>query len=126
MSKNVFEMRTVINGREYTGIKCGTFKALGLAGKMAPVIITALSGGDITKSLAEGSFLEDIAKSLLQNISCSEKAIDADTHFVSYPDDLLPVVAWSAKEQVLPYFSSEALQSISQALGLGKEVEEAE
>ena len=124
MSNNVFEMRTVINGREYTGIKCGTFKALGLAGKMAPVIITALSGGDITKSFAEGTFLEDIAKSLLTGLSCTEKLIDADIHFVSYPDDLLPVIAWSAKEQVLPYFSSEALQSISQALGLGKEIEE--
>ncbi len=118
MAKAVFEMRSVINGREYAGIKCGTFKALGLAGKMAPVIIAAIGGGDITELLAKGDFLETIASSLLENISCNSKSINGDIHFVEFPEDLLPVIAWSAKEQVLPYFSSEALQSISQALGL--------
>ena len=126
MALSVFEMRTNVNGREYAGIKCGTFKALGLAGKMAPVIIAAISGSDITKALAEGDLLESIAKSLLENISCNSKKVEADTHFVEFPEDLLPVVAWSAKEQVLPYFSSEALQSISQALGLNSKEEEVE
>lgn len=121
MANNKFEMRTNINGREYAGIKCGTFKALRLAGKLAPVITSALTGGDIQQSLASGDFLEDIAKALLENVSCNSKKIDGDLHFVDYPEDLLPVIAWSAKEQVLPYFTSEALQSISQALGAEKE-----
>lgn len=126
MAKAVFEMRTIINGREYAGIKCGTFKALGLAGKMAPVIIAVIGGGDITESLAKGDFLESIAASLLENVSCDSKAINGDIHFVEFPEDLLPVIAWSAKEQVLPYFSSEALQSIYQALGLDSKEDEAE
>tara|TARA_Y100001956_G_C4079611_1_gene167798 strand:+ start:412 stop:768 length:357 start_codon:yes stop_codon:yes gene_type:complete len=109
-------METVINGRNYVGIKCGTFKALTLAGKMAPVIIAGLSGKDISEALASGTFLEDIAKDLTANISCEAKKIKADEHFVHHPEDLLPVIAWSAKEQVLPYFSAEAVQSISQAL----------
>lgn len=120
MADNKFEMRTNINGREYAGIKCGTFKALRLAGKLAPVITSALTGGDIQQSLASGDFLEDIAKALLANVSCNSKKIDGDTHFVEYPEDLLPVIAWSANEQVLPYFTSEALQSISRALGTEK------
>jgi hypothetical protein len=113
---NKFEMRTTINGREYAGIKCGTFKALKLAGKLAPVITAFFSGGDITQAFADGTVLEDTAKALLENVSCNSKAVDGDTHFVEFPEDLLPVIAWSAKEQVLPYFTSEALQSISQAL----------
>lgn len=118
---NVFQMTTNVNGREYKGIKCGTWKALKLAGKMAPVITAAVMGRDITEALAGGDFLEEIAKDLLANISYDGKVIDGDTHFVTHPEDLLPVISWSAKEQVLPYFSAEAIQSISQALGLQAE-----
>lgn len=113
---NVYHMETVINGRKYVGIKCGTFKALTLAGKMAPVIMAAVGGKDITEALQGGEFLETIAKELLSGLSCEEKKINPDDHFVHHPEDLIPAVVWSAKEQVLPYFSAEAIQSISQAL----------
>lgn len=119
---NVFQMSTQINGRNYAGIKCGVYKALGLASTLSPVIIATVSGKDITSAIA-GNLLENTAKSLLEGISCDGKAMNPDTHFVSYPEDLLPVIAWSAKEQVLPYFSAEALQSIFLALGLGTEGE---
>ncbi len=113
---NVYLMETTINGRNYTGIKCGTFKALTLAGKMAPVIIAAISGKDLTEAFASGDFLENIAKELLTNISCEGSKINGDEHFMHHPEDLIPVVVWSAQAQVLPYFSAEAIQSISQAL----------
>jgi len=122
---NYREMRTAINGRMYAGIKCGTFKALSLAGKLAPVIMAALSGKDISESLQKGDLLEVVAKDLLSNVSCDSKSIEADDHFVQYPQDLLPVISWSASEQVLPYFTAEAVQTISQAL-TGEVTEEVE
>lgn len=110
---------TEINGRKYELIKFGALKSVGLATKLGKVLAPMLSGGDDTEAASilignlDDDFIQKTITDLTSTVTCGGMSIDFDEHFAKHQEDLLPVVAFSLKENVLGFFTANALRSLT-------------
>lgn len=89
--------------------------------RLASQIADALKGtGDIDTSNIQGMVIQliandkfpDLVERLCDNITFKGLKIDFDNHFSNYRKDLLPCVGMSLKENIVPFFDPQALESL--------------
>jgi len=106
---------TEINGKTYTLITFGAKKSFGVI----PQIITMLGEnssdfGEMAMSVLGHKDGLKLIETLLSDMSCDGRAINSfDDHFAEYRGDLLPCVAFSLAENVLPFLGSDSLASMA-------------
>lgn len=115
---NPFALQTTINGRSYSMIKLGALKSIQIATLLGKTLVASSNGDADNAAMAILTSIDDVAiaktiQDLCGNISMEGKAIDFDMHFSQYQQDLLPVLAWSLKENVMGFFAEDALKALT-------------
>lgn len=127
MSKSV---KFDVNGKEYTIQKMGAIRSLGLATKISKIVEPLVKGGDLeTVNLASillGAMGNPEVPKLIQELTAGKgsdavvyydgMSVDFDSHYADFPEDLLPVLAQSLKENVMSFFPASALTTLIEIL----------
>jgi len=116
-----FTAKTEINGRSYAMIRMGAFKSISVATRLGKALANGAAGEADTVAVAIlGSLDEEMMTTtvadLCENISCEGKALEVDTFFMEHQEDLLPILAWSLKENVMGFFTENALKALSSVM----------
>ena len=106
-----------INGRKYELLSFGSLKSLRLASKIASTLkgsnINQDSGmEDLIFHLVGDENFSDLVEQLCEGLTCEGLAINFDNHFAKHKTDLLPCIGMSLKENIVPFFSPEALEQV--------------
>lgn len=113
-----------INGKQYTLITMGTIKSLQTIQR-----ITKASGldksdiadveqdvtGFVLKLLANENTIP-IIQDLLKDMTCDGRSFDFDTHFATHKQDLIPCIAFSVVESLLPLVSPASLSLMAEMI----------
>jgi hypothetical protein len=120
--------KTNINSRDYTAIKIGAFKSSRIAMKLAKYLAKGVANDAENMAMAILSGVDEddmmsIMADLCENVSCKGKHIDFDTHFMEFQEDLLPVLVWLLKENIMGFFVQSALEALSNLMPRAEEAE---
>lgn len=115
-----------INGKEYTLITMGAKESIQVTSKVMGLINLDDTDGDIgmaqmLMSLLGNDKVSKMIEDLTKNLTCDGKGIDFDSHFATHRKDLLPCVAFSLSENVLPFFDPDSLTQMAEMIATAME-----
>ena len=114
MSLEHRQKTTEVNGRTYTLITFGAEKSWEVFPQITSMLgSTSGDFGEMAMSVLGHKDGLKLIKTLLTDISCEGKAVKFDDHFAEYRGDLLPCVAFSLAENVLPFLGGDSLASMA-------------
>lgn len=113
-----------INGKKYTLITMGTIKSLQTIQRITKA--SGLDKNDLTdaeqdvtgfvlKLLANDNTIP-IIQDLLKDMTCNDRSFDFDTHFATYKEDLIPCIAFSVVESLLPLVNPASLSLMAEMI----------
>ena len=103
-----------INGRTYTLITFGAEKSWEIFPSITSMLGTASGDfGEMAMSVLGHKDGLKLIKMLLTDLSCEGNAVKFDDHFALHRSDLLPCVAFSLSENVLPFLGSDSLATMA-------------
>lgn len=117
---DIKHIKKTINGSEYAVVKFGALKSIRLASKLSKMLedkirTDDLGEADIMKTclalLGDDKF-ESVVQELCTGLTVNGLSVDFDTYFRDAEKDLLPVVVWTLKGNVLPFFDLNALTTL--------------
>lgn len=114
------QVNTTINNNEYQMIKFGAKDSLKMATRLAKSMsdnkdsISNVDMQTVLVSIIANDEFSDLIEKLCVNITFKGLSIDFDSHFTEHPKDLLPVVGWSLKENVMGFFDPTALATLAE------------
>jgi hypothetical protein len=108
------QKKVEINGRSYTLITFGAEKSW----EIFPTITSMIgeASGDFGQMAMTVLGHKDglkLIKTLLTDLSCEGMSVKFDEHFAQHRGDLLPCIAFSLSENVLPFLGSDSLASMA-------------
>lgn len=134
-------MKTInfeVNGKEYVLNKMGAIQSLTLATKISKIaepVISGQSSEDVNiAAILLGAMSNPEVPKIIQELTSGTgnkdnspvyydgMAVNFDKHYAEFPDDLLPVLAFSLRENVMSFFPPSALTTLIETL-TGQEVD---
>ena len=114
---NLKNVEKTINGNKYQVIKFGAVESITIASKVtkmlegSPISVEEDIMGLIFRIVGNADFVP-VMQQLCTQMTCNGVSFDFDSHFRENEKDLIPVIAFSFQESVMPFFDMNALETL--------------